>query len=434
MFRNMHAQLALALLAGVALAACSSSADGGRAASDGGNGGSGGSGTDAGPGGRGATSGPGGDGPGTVGVAGNSSGLGATSDPGATAGTSSSGSAGKSSSVGGAAGGPGGTTGLGSSVSAGKDSGAAGNGGRESTRAPAAPAWVLSGNSVTWQDYAFTVPPSMQIIADGSKGYAAIGRAGCAITFFPAVASEPDPDLQAASLLTEAFSDATKWSGLLGIDNHDPLLGTYHRRTVTSQGLSAVDLSTGMKNAEGKVTSELGRILLVDLGTGKSAPIIGYQSNYDGRCLDEVLNPYEWVLVYYSLSFPQAHPANPHALQDTLIGDWYSSSSGSILSTGYSQVYAANGNYSYVISVSEYSQIDPNLIRETTSSWAGDGAWRLEQGLLEILPRDPSSPAQTNLMRIFWEYNTSTPTGWRWYLHTLDSCGATPCESWASRE
>jgi hypothetical protein len=317
---------------------------------------------------------------------------------------------------------------------AGEAGGGTGDAGGGDSRTPAAPAWVLNGQAVTWADFAFTLPATMQVIADGSNGYYAIGRAGCAITFFPAVASGADADAQAKSLLTEAFSDASKWSGLLGIDNVDPLLGTYHRRTITAQGLSAVDLSSGLKNTEGRATSELARILLVDLGTGKSAPMIGYQTTDDSRCLNEVLNPYEWVLVYYSLSFPGARATNPQGLRDALIGGWFSSSSGSILSTGMNQVYAANGNYSYATSVTQYAQIDSNLIRETTSAWAGDGAWRLEQGLLEILPNVPSAPAQTNLMRIFREYNPQAASGWHWYLYTLEACGASPCEAWAAHE
>lgn len=305
--------------------------------------------------------------------------------------------------------------------------GASGSGG--SNRAPAAPAWVPSGVSVTWGDYAFTMPPSMQVIADGSQGYYSIGRTGCAITFFPPVASETDADSQAASLLAEAFSDPTKWSGI-----GDPLLSSGHRRTVTAQGLSAVDLSTALKDVHGTFTSEIGRILLVDLGTGKSAPMVGYQTATGSQCLAEVLTPYEWVLVYYSLSFPQARPANPQSLQDTLIGGWFTGSSGSIISTGINQVFAANGNYSYAIALDQYSQLDSNLIKETTSSWSGDGAWGLERGLLEILPRDPSKPATTNLIRIFWEYNTAVSTGGRWYLYTLGFCGGTPCEDWATHD
>jgi hypothetical protein len=443
---STHTRPSLALLACISLAACSSSSNG--------KDGSGGGGVDggatldvgSGPGGEvgasggpslDASSGPGGE----VGASGGpsldaSSGLGGEVGGGQSSGTG--GSSGSSQDGGGvdASGGSGDTGVFDSSGGrvdvSGEVGGAAGSGG--SSRAPAAPAWVPSGASVTWGDYAFTTPPSMQVIADGSQGYYAIGRTGCAITFFPAVASETNADAQAASLLAKAFSDSTKWSGILGIDNKDPLLGTYHRRTITAQGLSAVDLSTGMKDAQGKITSELGRILLVDLGTGESALMIGYQADSGRQCLDEVLNPFEWVLVYYSLSFPQARPANPQAIRDTLIGGWFSSDSGSIISTGMSQVFAANGNYSYAVAVDQYSQIDPNLIQETTSSWSGDGAWRIEHGLLEILPRDPTAPANTNLMRIFWEYNTTTPKGWRWYLHTLDSCGATPCEGWAYHE
>jgi len=318
-----------------------------------------------------------------------------------------------------------------SSADAGEDGEAAGSGGQGSTRTPAAPAWVLRGKSSTWEDYSFTMPPSMDVIEAGSKGYYAIGRTGCAITFFPPVDTEADADAQAKELLVEAFSDPTKWSSISGIDDPDPLLGSYHHRTVTAQGLSAVDLSIGMKDPQGRFTEERGRILLVDLGTGKSAAIIGYQTNSGVYCLNEVLNPYEWVLVFYSLSFPQARPANPNALRDTLIGEWFTSESGSVISTGLDRIYAANGNYSYAVAVEQSTQVAPNLIRETTSTWAGDGAWRLDHGLLEILPREAEAAAQTNLMRIFAEYNASAENGWIWYLYTLDSCGTTPCETWA---
>ena len=450
MLRLTHTALFLALLGCGAVAACSSSSGGdsgaggdgaaggasfdGRSATDGvgaGTGGSTGAATD---GGAGAGT-DGGAGAGTGGSSGSSNDGGAAGSGGGSGEVGAFDTSGNPAEAGGAAdsGGLGDVGGFDGKGGAGEAGGALDGGGLDS-RAPAAPPWVPSGQTVTWSDYTFTIPATMKVIADGSQGYYAIGRTGCALTFFPAVANGADADAQAKSLLTEAFSDAAKWSGLLGIDNSDPLLGTYHRRTVTAQGLPAVDLSSGLKNSEGRVTSELARILLVDLGTGKSAPIIGYQVADDSRCINEVLDPYEWVFVYYSLSFPQARPVNPQGLQDALIGGWFSSSSGSIVSIGGSQVYAANGNYSYATSVTQYAQIAPDLIRETTSSWAGDGAWRLEHGLLEILPRDLSAPTQTNLIRIFREYNPQAASGWHWYLYTMESCGGAPCEAWAAHE
>jgi hypothetical protein len=274
----------------------------------------------------------------------------------------------------------------------------------------------------------------MAVTEDGTNGFVAFDRPGCRISLWPMDTTGPDADAQALALMHDAFSDA-RWSGIVGQTAATPLLDTYHRRGVAGAGWHYVDLQGRLLNPSGAQSGEVVRVLLADLGQGRSALVLGYQEATGGRdCLTEVLNPTEWILLTYSLSFPGAVPANPHAFRDELVGGWFGATQGTYIDTGWSDIFAANGRYSWGATINQYNQLTPSQYLETSSNWAGLGSWALEGNLLERWPDDPSRPASTNLVRLVKEYNTSTPQGWRWYLYKLALCGGAYCEGWASHE
>jgi len=307
----------------------------------------------------------------------------------------------------------------------GSDAGGGGGG-----RSPAPPDWTLQGQSFTWQGYTFLIPPSMALTANGSNGFVQLDGQGCQIFFLPPQRSAADRDQQALDVLGQVFSDPNRWGGLVGLGAQSPLDDNTHHRGISGEGWTYVDVRTGFRRPGGVgFTDDMARVLLADLGNGSSAVMVGYQTDSSVRCINEGLNPYEWILLTYSLSLPKATPTNRSALHDALLGGWFAAEVGSSISTSLNDVYGANGRYDSATTVQTYQTLNPQQYLEKTSSWRGNGSWSLGGNLLQRVPDDGALKATSPYIRLFQERNTAEPSGWRWYLHELSSCSSSPCEA-----
>jgi hypothetical protein len=306
-----------------------------------------------------------------------------------------------------------------------------------SARAPAPPAWELQGTPFSWKAYALRIPPTLKVTKDGTGGFVQLDGQGCTLFLLPPVAAQADQDQQAYDVLKSLFSDAdpSRWGAPVGEGNADPLLDTEHHRGVSAEGWPYVDLRMHFRAPAGAsgFTADMARILLADQGDGTSAAMVGYQTDSAVRCINEGLNPYEWILTMYSLSLPGAKPANRAALHDAILGEWFEGDVGQYLSTGLLYVFANNGHMAATTTVQTYQGLNASQYLETTSSWTGDGFWQLSGGVLQQLPADPALSPSSNYIRAYRERNTTEPSGWREYLWMLGSCGSTPCESDAWR-
>jgi len=307
-------------------------------------------------------------------------------------------------------------------------------GGPGSHGAAPAPKAELSGTPFSWDAYRVVVPTGMTAaaLADAAvidkPDTAAGGGVGCRIVLWPLVATGADPDAQALGLLEQhMISQADQ--AVVGVYGGSPLDETYHRNGISGEGWTYVELGGRLVVASNH-NSEYGkvRILLANLGA-QSAVITGFQPwDASSRCLEEVLDPYEWILLFYSLSFP-SHPGNPDAFRQALHGGWFGAEVGSSVSIYWGDIFAANGRHIDAVGFRTYQQISPTEYLQRNSSWSGNSWWDVSGNRLSIWPDDPTDPPVTRYVRITAEHGGYT------YLHRLDICGSGAyCEGWSTKD
>jgi hypothetical protein len=285
---------------------------------------------------------------------------------------------------------------------------------------PPAPAVGLSGTPTTWDAYRLVVPGTMTA-APGTDALA-LDKNGCRITIWRPVPALADLDGQALALLQAGFSDPQRWSGLVGENRASPLDEAFHWNGITSQGWPYVELRGQLLDTRGIRSGEHVRILVVNAG-GQAAYMIGWQTVTG--CIDEVLDPYEWVLLSYSLELP-GRPGDRAALGRSLWGGWFGAEANQ--GVAWSDVFAANGHHADLVGVETYRQIGPGQILETFSTWQGNGWWTASGNLLSLWWTDPARPPRTEYFRVFRE------TGGFTYRMRLGFCGDHYCEGWETKD
>ena len=292
-----------------------------------------------------------------------------------------------------------------------------GSGGSGGLVAPA-PTPGIPGTSATWDIYQATVPPT--VTTTTSADHATLDAPTCRITLWKPVATGADLATQALSLLQQAFSDPSRWSGMGGQAlSGDVLADPSHLEGTTAQGFRYVDLSVSLKNASGQWSNEHARIQLTDVD-GQAAAMIGYQPTTQGCLTDPVVpNEFEWLYVSLSMTFP-SHPGDISALGKQLVGTWAYGGGG----IGMADVYAANGQHINAMTDTTYSQPTADMILETTSSWVGSGNWAVKGNLLTVWPKESGQAPVTHAMQIYKVMGGS----FRWtYVRWLDMCGPDIC-------
>jgi hypothetical protein len=288
-----------------------------------------------------------------------------------------------------------------------------------------APKAELTGAPLSWDVYRAIVPPSLTVTtrSDGVT----LERAGCHIVLWRPVATQANADAQAWALFQQIM--VSPGQAIVGMNMATPLDDDYRLDGVSGEGWTYVDLRGRLVTASNP-NDEYGkvRILLANLGA-QSAVITGFQPwNATENCIDDVLNPYEWVLLFYSLSFP-SFQGDRDAFRNALVGGWSGAEVGNIISIGWGDILGANGHYLDAFSYETYQQISPTEYLETTSSWSGNGAWDVDGNKLTIWHDDPARPAETRHVRTFSEYGSFT------YIRRLDRCeGGVYCEGWSTKD
>jgi hypothetical protein len=301
--------------------------------------------------------------------------------------------------------------------------GGSGGGGGGGPPPPAPdPAVVPTGTPLTWGPYQVVVPDTMSIIQN-SDAVALDKGTSCRITLWQPMADQGDLDSQALAFMKAIFSDPRYWSGVVGEMASTPLDETYHQTGITGQGLPFVEMRGVLLNTGGGRTNEHVRVMMVDLG-GQVAAMLGW-ANTPG-CLDEASNPFEWVMLAYSLTFPDVAGDNA-ALGRKLVGGWFGANTAT--SMAWSDVFAANGQHSDLYGIETYHQISPTEILETFSTWQGNGLWGATGNLLTLWPGGSATGAKTMYFRIYTEARSNFT-----FLRKLDWCTSRYCEGWETKE
>lgn len=287
------------------------------------------------------------------------------------------------------------------------------------------PKAALSGTPFSWDVYQVIVPPSLTVatLSDG----VALTKAGCLIALWGTVPTQADADAQALAQLTQKM--VSSGQVVVGENTASPLDDFTHLNGVSGEGWTYVDLRGRLVRASNH-NDELGkvRVLLANLGA-RSAVITGFQPlSATDHCLDEVLNPYEWILLYYSLSFP-GFQGNRSAFRTALLGGWFGVETGAYIDIAWGDLFAANGRHTDVSVLETFRQISPTEYLDTTSGWSGNGAWDVDGNKLTVWPDDPMQPAVTQYIRVAAEHGSFI------YLHRLDLCeGGVYCEGWSTKD
>ena len=284
---------------------------------------------------------------------------------------------------------------------------------------PPPPAVGLGGTPLRWGDFQVTVPATLTATDYGNL--LALDKPGCRITLWPTVVSQPDLDGLALAFLQSAFTDPARWGGVVGQVDASPLTEYLHHTGLDAGGRRFTDLRGELLNAAGRRSGEKVRIQMVDLG-GRAAAMVGYETG--GSCIDDQVDPYEFVLLAYSMDFP-AFAGDPQALGRTLVGGWFGQEAGSGgVNIAWSDVFAANGQHSDAYVAQTFHDLSPTEYLDVLSGWFGNGRWATRGNLLTVVPNGGS--ASTAYFRIYRE------TGGFTYLRRLGSCGGSYCERWST--
>lgn len=293
---------------------------------------------------------------------------------------------------------------------------------------------TLTGTPVTYDAYKLILPNTLSqtVYSDGT----AFDRSGCHIVLWPPVDSTGDLDAQALQILQQKFP-----GGIKGVSRPSPLDDPEHLRGVSGEGWRYVELQGERLNPAGTGNGEYVRIFLAQLGT-KVAAMVGWEASYYAEnrfpyCVHgEVLDPFEWTAITYSLSFPGYQAPNPHALRDELVGAWFGATVGPYMNLVWKDVFSANGRHSDLIGYETWQTLNATQVLNTFSTWQGTGSWAVDGNRFTVWPDDSSEQAKTRYFRIYQEVNTAEPSGWRTSIRKLDRCGDDQhyCEGWANKD
>jgi hypothetical protein len=288
---------------------------------------------------------------------------------------------------------------------------------------------TLAGTPLSYGVWSAVVPPDLT--RTDYPDAVALDKTGCRLTVWPPVAAAADLDGQALDILTSKFP--APYTGVVGVDVASPLTEGYHLRGVTGDGWPFVELQGELLDATQHRSGEHVRIAAYQLGT-QVAAVVGWESSPSVQCLSEILNPFSWTSLTYSVSFPSLTSSTPHALRDALVGGWFGSETGTTVSLAWSDVFSGNGQHSDLTGYETWQTLNTTQVLDTFSSWQGNSYWAVSGNQLTVWPFDTSKAATTRYFRVVAEYNTAEPSGWRSYLHRLDSCGGVLCEDWAVKD
>jgi hypothetical protein len=271
------------------------------------------------------------------------------------------------------------------------------------------------GTPQTWQDYSFIPPPgwTTQIFPDGVFMQAPPTQQTGESTFIammPLRKAEGDLANQALAIVRGFF--AQKFIGYVSyIYGHQNNLLEQMERGVTGDGWRFVEVNLSPILQDGKYTTHLVRVLLIQVGN-QVAPVIAYDNGI--RLDNPVSGKGAWPLFYFGLTFPKLAGPGPGAAYDQLVGTWGAGGTNSMLE----ETFGKEGAYSSMAGHQTYHDISSTQVLERTRGWFGEGRYVVQGNRLTVWSNG-GKPA-THYFRLAEQSNSAVPSGWIWKLRQLN--------------
>lgn len=241
------------------------------------------------------------------------------------------------------------------------------------------------GSPSSFGDYQFQVPTGWntertneQIILRAPDQYSAL-------TIMPMMQSSGDLDKDMDAIFPQVFQG---WQ----LDERNP---DHHIFTkgIAPAGWEYFKKEVGLRSADNRDLEIIGFLFLARLN--KSVAVIaGTYVNWNDRLSEN--NSTDWIQFFHSLGFKNFH-SNENSLAKELLGNWLVGSS-----TGLSTyTFAANGHYSNGGAFSTSNQISDYTVKETTTSFVGDGTYSLKGS--QLILTSSKGITRTNTIRVFYQ-------------------------------
>lgn len=250
---------------------------------------------------------------------------------------------------------------------------------------PTAPSVNMPGG---FADYIFTVPAGWKQEAGATEIVLRGSDNASVISILPKQASSGNLEQDMKTIFWQVFPG---WQ----LDQWNPDHHIYTKGTGPG-GWNYLKEEQGIRKEEnGKVFQAYGFVMLVQLNS-EVAIIAG--SYVSGTNLLSEVRHTDWIQFFHSLNFKNYTPSVDYNLQKDIIGEWITGSSSGL--TTYK--FAGNGHYSDGAAFSTSREINDYHTLETTTSFAGDGTYKLKGNELTMV-NSRTKNARTCKVRVYYQ-------------------------------
>ncbi len=243
---------------------------------------------------------------------------------------------------------------------------------------------VLSGS---FDDYMYSLPPGWKsekgdgmVVLRGPDNYSVL-------TIFPMRKGSGNLEADMQSIFWEVFDG---WQvDRRNIDHH------IYAKGVSPNGWEYYRQELGISKIDNPDMEIYGFVFLANVG-GKEAVIAGTYVNTTDLLAER--GQEDWQLFYHSLDFKGYQKPKVNPLSSALLGSWRVGSYSGMVTYD----FAANGHYASGSAFSTSNRVDDYTIKETTTSFVGDGTYVLNGNQL-TMTNAKTGKVQTAKVRIFDE-------------------------------
>lgn len=243
---------------------------------------------------------------------------------------------------------------------------------------------VLSGS---FDDYTYNLPPGWKSEKQNGSVVLRGPDGNSVLTILPMRRGKGNLEADMQSIFWEVFDG---WQvDRRNIDHH------IYARGVSANGWAYYRQELGISKTDNPDMEIYGFVFLADVA-GKEAVIAGTYVNSTDLLAER--SQEDWQLFYHSLDFKGYQKPKINPLSKALLGSWRVGSYSGMVTYD----FAANGHYASGSAFSTSNRVDDYTIKETTTSFVGDGTWVLKGSEL-TLTNAKTGKVQTAKVRIFDE-------------------------------